>query len=189
MTEITIRQTKFKDAEALPSIENSAGQAFRQIPDLAWLADGEDLSAEWHRKIISQGTSWVAVEKGDRPVGFLSAEISGKDLHIWELSVLLERQRAGIGRRLVEHCLEQARARSLDAVTLTTFRDVPWNEHFYARLGFAILPEGEAGPRLDDILRAEIERGWPAHRRCAMRLPLELPSNSTHPDVSFEHSP
>jgi GNAT superfamily N-acetyltransferase len=171
--EVIIRQAELRDAEILPRIENSAGQAFRQIPDLAWLADGEDLPVEWHRRIISQGTSWVAVDHRNVLVGFLSAEIVLQELHIWELSVLQERQRTGTGRRLLEHAIAHAKSLNLTAVTLTTFRHVPWNELFYARLGFVTLQVEETGPRLAEILRMEIARGWPGHRRCAMRLALE----------------
>jgi hypothetical protein len=38
-----------------------------------------------------------------------------------------------------------ARYRGLPAVTLTTFRDVPWNGPFYAKLGFRELSELSPG--------------------------------------------
>ncbi len=171
--EINIRCASIKDAEILPEIENSAGQAFRQVPDLAWFADGPDLPAEWHRRVIAQGTCWVAIDAPDRPIGFLSAEVFSNELHIWELSVLYERQRAGLGRRLVQCSIDYAKSRYLSAITLTTFRDVPWNELFYTRLGFITLQGGEIGQHLDRVLQAEIELGWPSHRRCAMRLYLK----------------
>jgi GNAT superfamily N-acetyltransferase len=172
MIEINIRQASSKDAEILPEIENSAGQAFRQVPELAWFADGADLPTEWHQRVIAQGTCWVAVDALDRPIGFLSAEVFSNELHIWELSVLYERQRAGLGRHLVQRSIDHAKSRYLSAITLTTFRDVPWNELFYMRLGFITLQEGETGQHLTHVLQAEIERGWPSHRRCAMRLHL-----------------
>jgi GNAT superfamily N-acetyltransferase len=173
MMEINIRRAAIKDAEILPKIENSAGQAFRQVPDLAWFAAGADLPAEWHRRVIAQGTCWVTVDALDCPIGFLSAEVFSDELHIWELSVLYERQRAGLGRRLIQRSIDQAKSRDLSAITLTTFRDVPWNELFYKRLGFMTLKEGETGQHLKHVLQAEIERGWPSHRRCAMRLPIK----------------
>jgi ribosomal protein S18 acetylase RimI-like enzyme len=165
-----IRRAEITDAEALPAIERSAGQAFRQIPDLAWLADEDDLSAEWHRRMIVQGTSWVAVDPEGHPIGFLSAEVVSDELHIWEISVLHERQRAGIGHRLIQRSLVDAISRNLAAITLTTFSHVIWNKPFYERIGFTALQRGQAGPRLDDLLRAETERGLPGDRRCAMRL-------------------
>jgi hypothetical protein len=34
-----------------------------------------------------------------------------------------------------------ATGQGFDAVTLTTYRDVPWNAPFYARLGFVVVAE------------------------------------------------
>ncbi len=170
---IDIRGAIIDDAETLPRIERSAGQAFRQIPGLAWIADDDDLPAEWHRRMIAKGASWVAVDCQAGPVGFLSAEILHDEMHIWELAVLREWQRAGLGRRLVQHAIDDAQSRRLAAVTLTTFRHVTWNELFYARMGFVTVRKSEAGRRLEDVLRAEISRGMPEDRRCAMRLAIE----------------
>jgi ribosomal protein S18 acetylase RimI-like enzyme len=169
---IDIREAIIDDAEMLPRIERSAGQAFRQIPDLAWVADDDDLPIEWHRRMIAQGPSWVAVDRQAGPMGFLSAEILHDEMHIWELAVLRERQRAGLGRRLVQHAIDYAQSRCLAAVTLTTFRHVRWNELFYARMGFVTMRKDEAGHRLDEVLCAEIARGMPEDRRCAMRLAI-----------------
>ncbi len=42
---------------------------------------------------------------------------------------------------LLERVIESARQMGYPAVTLTTFREVPWNAPFYTRLGFAMLDE------------------------------------------------
>ena len=46
MTAFTLRPTRIDDVAALPAIERAAGERFRESPDLAWLADGEVISAE-----------------------------------------------------------------------------------------------------------------------------------------------
>lgn len=43
---IHIRPTTPNDVTALPAIERAAGKRFREDPELAWLADGEAISAE-----------------------------------------------------------------------------------------------------------------------------------------------
>lgn len=169
---IAIRPARADDAEALPEIEQSAGLAFRTVPDLAWLADGDNVSAERHRALIAEGACWVAADDQDKPVGFLSAGIEGGALHIWELDVRLDRQGSGIGRALLERAIEDARRRCLAAVTLTTFRDVAWNGPFYRKFGFRILEGTEIDQRLAGLLNDEAEHGMPAERRCAMRLDL-----------------
>lgn len=69
--------------------------------------------------------------------------------------------------------IAHARDRSLGEVTLTTFRELVWNERFYRKLGFLTLGEEELGSRLAQILAKEATNGLPAERRCAMRLSLD----------------
>jgi GNAT superfamily N-acetyltransferase len=163
-----IRPARPADAVLLPAIERSAGEAFRAIPGLEWLADDGDQPVETHLALIAAGTSWVATDGADRPVGFVNGVVAGLELHILVLAVQRDRQRAGCGRSLVAAAIAWASLR-LDAVTLTTFRHVPFNAPFYEGLGFRILADDELGPRLAGILRAEAERGLSAGR-CAMRL-------------------
>ncbi|TGQ50488.1 N-acetyltransferase [Mesorhizobium sp. M1C.F.Ca.ET.193.01.1.1] len=169
---ITIRPARADDAEAMPDIEQSAGLAFRAIPDLAWLADGDNVSAERHHELIAKGACWVAADEQDQPIGFLSAGVEGGALHIWELDVRLDRQGSGIGRALIERAIEDAKRRGLSTVTLTTFRDVAWNAPFYRKFGFRILEGAEVDGRLSGLLSGEAEHGMPLDRRCAMRLDL-----------------
>jgi GNAT superfamily N-acetyltransferase len=169
----TIRPAREDDADLLPDIEQSAGEAFRAFLELAWLADGDNASPEQHRALIAEGACWVAVDSEDRPVGFLNAGIEGKALHIWELDVHLDWQGRGIGRALLQQAIEDARRYGLAAVTLTTFRDVAWNAPFYRKSGFRILEADEMDDRLAALLRDEAERGLPAARRCAMRLDFD----------------
>jgi GNAT superfamily N-acetyltransferase len=156
----------------LPAIERSAGEAFRTIPDLAWIADGAVLSVEMHQTYARAGTSWVVLDETDRFVGFLSAEQCGAELHIWELAVRRDQQGRGAGRALIDTALAYAKNHGLAAVTLTTFRDVPWNEPLYAHFGFVTLNAEEMGERLSQVLEDEGAGGLPLERRCAMRLAL-----------------
>ncbi|SFP91255.1 Ribosomal protein S18 acetylase RimI [Mesorhizobium sp. NFR06] len=169
---IIIRAARFDDAEALPAIEQSAGEAFRAIADLAWLAEGDNVSVERHRQLIAEGACWVAADGQDRPVGFLSAGIEGDTLHIWELDVRLDRQGSGIGRALLERATGDARRRGLAAVTLTTFRAVAWNAPFYRKFGFRVLEDPGIDERLASLLGDEAEHGMPLDQRCAMQLDL-----------------
>jgi hypothetical protein len=54
-------------------------------------------------------------------------------------------------------------------VTLTTFRDVPWNAPYYQRLGFEVIQPTEWGPQLTDLVRVEQSRIPGHHPRVAMR--------------------
>jgi hypothetical protein len=60
--------------------------------------------------------------------------------------------------------------KGLTSLTLTTFRDVPWNAPFYARLGFEYVTE--LTPELRQKREEETAHGLAFDSRCAMRLPL-----------------
>ncbi|WP_224244331.1 GNAT family N-acetyltransferase [Hyalangium gracile] len=164
-----IRHAVSTDAALLPDIEHSAGELFRTLPDLAWIADTGVMSAEVHLGRIAQGTVWVAQLEEGPLVGFLNAERVGDELHIWEFAVHSSHQGRGVGRRFMETVEAYARREGISALTLTTFRGVPWNEPFYARLGFETLEGDAIGERLSAVLRDEALKGLPAERRCAMR--------------------
>lgn len=169
------------DAPFLPDIERSAGEAFRAIEDLAWIADAEDLPAERYATLIEGGATWVAVDPPGTIVGFLCGQLFDDELHIWELAVNQDRQRAGIGKRLLDTATSWAANSGVRRVTLTTFREVPWNEPFYLRTGFRTLLDHELGPRLIETLRTEIAKGLPGDRRCAMLLDLPAQTVSVEP--------
>ena len=82
----------------------------------------------------------------------------------------LDWQGKGIGRRLIACVADQARKRGLASLTLTTFRDVPWNAPFYARLGFEMITT--LTPELREKREEEMAHGLAYDARCAMRLPL-----------------
>lgn len=169
------------DAPFLPAIERSAGEAFRAIDDLAWIADAEDLSVDRYAALIAGGAAWVATDETGDIAGFVCGEVFGDALHIWEMSVRRDRQQAGLGRRLLATATSWAAAARLSAVTLTTFRGVAWNEPFYRRAGFRMLPDHDLTQRLAETLRAEIANGLPGDRRCAMRLDLPAHAASVEP--------
>ena len=165
-----IRLATLADSALLPDIETSAGESFRGLPDLAWIADNEVGGTEIYPPRIAEGCLWVAEDSPEGIAGFLSAQPFDAELHIWELAVAQPFQRRGLGRLLLNAAQHRARADGLAALTLTTFRHVVWNAPFYERYGFRILEGTETGARLAETLRLEAERGLPD--RCAMRLLL-----------------
>lgn len=115
------------------------------------------------------GRLWVALSDG-APVGFAHVEILERDAaHLEEIDVLPEYGRRGIGRRLVNQVCGWAAAKGYAAVSLSTFRDVPWNMPFYARLGFEVVPTLQLSPALRDVVDSETRRGLDPARRVVMK--------------------
>lgn len=168
---IILRATTLADTAALPAIERSASQRFLQIPELAWIADDQIISVAQHQAFAAAGLSWLA-QADEHPVGFLVAETLDSSLFIAELSLHQEWQGKGIGRRLLDYVAEQARAKGYTSLTLTTFRDVPWNAPLYARLGFELLADETLPAKLRQKKEEEAAHGLAYESRCAMRLML-----------------
>ena len=169
---MNIRLASGCDAPLLPEIERSSGEKFRQLPGLEWIADDEVQSAEQHRVLIADGVAFVTEVEGCGIVAFLNGEVMSDALHIWQMAVHRDQQGRGIGRKLLEAAQQFAIDHAINALTLTTFRDVPWNEPCYQRLGFITLGCEDLGPRLRAVLHAEGQAGLPIAYRCAMRKPL-----------------
>jgi GNAT superfamily N-acetyltransferase len=114
----------------------------------------------------------VARAPDGRAVGFAQLEMVGGQPHLEEMDVHPAHARRGLGGRLVETVKEWARDAGHTALTLTTFRDVPWNAPFYARCGFRILAPHEIPPALRAVVEEEAGRGLDPATRVVMRCPL-----------------
>ncbi len=167
-----LRKAGRADAVMFPELEQSAGLSFRADGEIAWLADADNVPAERYREIIAEGWSWVAEDERAQPVAFVAATLERDELHIWEFGVRIDYQRRGIGRQLLQRLIAEASAAQIRAVTLTTFRDLPWNAPFYRSMSFELLDSGQLNPRLAGLLSKEVSMGLPAARRCAMRRTL-----------------
>jgi GNAT superfamily N-acetyltransferase len=92
--------------------------------------------------------------------------------HIEQVSVRPDHAGQGIGRALIDHVGAWASGQGLRALTLTTFRAVPWNAPYYERLGFTEPPGGPA-PGLAAIMAAETAAGLDPATRVCMRRPID----------------
>jgi GNAT superfamily N-acetyltransferase len=167
MTDWSLRLARPDDADAMPQIESAAASIFAELPDYAHLDLSGTRSADDFRRLIRRGHCLV-VHVGETMAGYLVAEPFSRELHIWQMDVLPQFQRRGIGAGLVRAAQIDARNTGFRALTLTTFREVAWNAPFYARLGFEEVTALDAHLRLAGELANEVDDGLPADRRCAM---------------------
>ena len=131
----------------------------------------ETTSQDVLEKAQRDGHLWVALAD-DVPVGFAHVEVlEPNSAHLQEIDVCPAHGRRGLGTRLVMRVCAWAAAAGYEAVTLSTFRDVPWNMPFYARLGFTVVAESEVSPALWSVVEDERRRGLDASRRVVMRRP------------------
>ena len=135
----SIRTVRADELELLPAVEAAADTMFGPFDHGNFPGPGtpEEFAA-----------ALVVFVAGDPPVGLCRIDAVGAGAHLEQLSVHPEHGRRGIGRALLRAGIDWAAARGYGELTLTTFRDVPWNGPFYASEGFV-----EVGPA-DDWLVA-----------------------------------
>jgi GNAT superfamily N-acetyltransferase len=109
---------------------------------------------------------------GDPLVGFVSVEWVDGNVHLAQISVHPHHGRQGLGQRLLQTAIDYAVGCAAPALTLTTFRDVPWNGPWYRRKGFTELPESQWGDELRQIWADEAAAGIAVAPRVAMRRRL-----------------
>ena len=168
---IPIRAARTDDGSDLREIERLAGARFREV-GLDAVADAEPAPLEILARYATDGRSWVAIDESDRAVGYVIVDVVDKAAHIEQISVLPDRQGAGIARALIDRVRTWASTTGKTAVTLTTFARVPWNGPLYEHLGFAALGEDEIGPELRSLRDAETHHGLDPTLRVCMRLEL-----------------
>ncbi|TYB61327.1 GNAT family N-acetyltransferase [Nonomuraea sp. PA05] len=123
-------------------------------------------------QIEEVGDPDVVLVEGEPPAGFALIGWVDGNLHLEQLAVRPDDMRQGIGGRLMAAVLDHARAAGASRVTLTTFRDVPWNAPWYERHGFFVMPEAQWGPQLRDLVRQERDLGIEVAPRVVMhRVP------------------
>ena len=167
----SIEPARADDVAKLPAVELAANVLF-EGRGLAGVSGADATSLAELSHANARGLLWVARAPDGEPIGFALLEIVDGDVHVEEIDVHPAHGRRGVGRALLEAVLAWARGAGHRAVTLTTFRDVPWNAPFYASAGFRTLAPGELGPGLAALVRDETARGLDPGQRVVMRREL-----------------
>lgn len=166
-----IRPGRHTEIDHLRQIERDAGQAFiaAGYPDVAAY---EPVHRDDLRDAITDGTLFVAADIADRPVGFLLCDEVDHALYVSELNVHPDHAGNRLAVPLLAAAEQLARNMDLDALTLTTFRSVPWNAPYYARLGFVPMGENEIGPDMLIVIARQKAAGLNVAERVAMKRGL-----------------
>lgn len=132
--DLRLRAAEPGDIPTVRAIERASASRFLGT-DRAWLADDEPTDAQTLAERVAEGGLLVACE-GEVPVAFVMfREVEGCG-YVEQVDVLPSHERRGIGARLIAAVADLARRSGWPALTLSTFRDVPFNAPYYRRLGF-----------------------------------------------------
>lgn len=140
----TIEHGSAVDIAWLQDVERAAGARFRSV-GMAEVADHEPTAAEDLATYAAQKQLLVARDSHNRIAAFLIW--SRKDGCAYIEEVASDPRDAGhrLGAKLIDRLQVEVQGR-LPRITLATFRDVPWNAPYYARLGFVACDASELGP-------------------------------------------
>jgi GNAT superfamily N-acetyltransferase len=159
------------DLPYLPAIESAATKLFFQFEETAelplYLTPLEDFT-----EAQRAGRLWVAISSSGLPIGFALVDMLSESAHLQEIDVHPDFGRRGIGASLVRMVCDWAETRGIPIVTLTTFREIPWNEPFYRKLGFEELRPEEMSEEIARIIDDEEQHGLPRELRIAMRYKI-----------------
>ncbi len=161
----TVRPALFSDIEAVRDIERASARRFIGVMD-AIAADEPSPASVLAQRIDADGL--LVAEADGALAAFVMFRPVADGLYIEQIDVLPAFERRRIGAGLIEAAAERARARGSLRLTLSTFRDIPWNAPYYRRLGFADIAESKLTPDLLEIRREHLMRGLDESARVFM---------------------
>ena len=166
MAQYIIERAREAHAHELRAIERAGGARFELI-GMPEVAKGEPTPATILEDRARNGQLYVAVAGNAALAGFLCWSPKDGMAYIEEISVHPDHA----GHRLAAHLIDRLAADlrgQLALLSLSTFRDVPWNAPYYAKLGFVELPFGSAGPEHRESWRHQEKAGLDMSRRLFM---------------------
>ena len=166
-----IRPALPQETQIMQAIELDAAKSYAALPGYGFSVVLPARSDDEHAFAREHGARFV-VDIDGAVGGFIMVIPLDHAAHIFEAAVLAEYQGRGIGKKLVSVAENYAREQGYKEMTLTTYRDVPWNAPFYARLGYeAFVPDGDR-PQMRGLIADEVEQGFAVTPRVAMRKVL-----------------
>jgi GNAT superfamily N-acetyltransferase len=132
---VDVRPARAADLKHIAAIEDSGGplfeEAFGDLTGDALLSPAPSGGA----RLDAPGFLLVVGPVGE-PFGFAHVEVVDGFAHLAQLSVRPERMRRGHGSALLRAAMREAWLLGYERLSLTTYRELPWNGPFYRALGF-----------------------------------------------------
>lgn len=170
MIDLTFEQGRKTDFTTLQNIQLAAGHLFYNI-GMSHIAENPSTDIEGFLATIKNSS--VLVARFDvNIVGFALIYRVGNDCHLEQMSVAPEHARRGFGSEILQYLIDKCRRQQLSRLTLSTFRNVPWNEPFYSKAGFRSISQNNLTGYLKAVWQTEDANGLDMTQRTIMRLEL-----------------
>ena len=173
-----VRAARVEELPLLSQIEQSAARLFLNTP-YAFLVNDKPLSLDFVQQQFHARLVWVAAHCHESVVGYAISREVDDTLYLQQIDVEPEHGRRGIGTALVTTVCAWAKQQGYGIVSLSTFRDIPWNAPFYSKLGFEPVNEAELTTGFQQIRLKELEAGLPIFARMIMHFSFSCPHSAT----------
>lgn len=164
-----MRAMKDGEQEALWQIDCAAAQRFADhgFPSLAQTSGPPPHT---FLAVLEGRGVWVVADATDIPVGFaVAGDLEGL-LWLYEMGVHPSHGKKGIGKALLSAVIDHGKWAFYGTMGLSTFRNVPFNEPFYAKFGFMRVDPLAASSVVCSQFEGEIPEGvHPASRILMIR--------------------
>lgn len=150
------------DFARVQEIERDASLLFVPL-GMPEIADDDPPAPDQLAEYANAERAWV-VDPPPDVAAYVLVDVVDGAAHIEQITVATRYARRRLGALLIDHVADWARRHGIGEMTLTTFRDVPWNRPYYQRLGFHDVAEEDVGPELANVLAHERDHGlwrWP----------------------------
>jgi predicted N-acetyltransferase YhbS len=162
---LAFRTARQDEIETIRALERASAQRFVGLMDA--LAADDPSPADVLAARIGDGGLIVATD-GDDLVGFVMFRVVEDHLYVEQIDVLPAYEGRRIGAALLDVAAGRARAAGLKGLSLSTFRDVPWNAPYYRRLGFVEVAAEALTPGMRAIREEHLARGLDEDARVFM---------------------
>lgn len=150
-----IRPARPDELGTLTAIDDDASQLYVDagLP-FVFNENSPFLVAESRRwaQAIDQELAHVAADSQDEPVGFIVLGSVDGAPYLDQIAVRPRAMRRGIGTALLQHAIALSGEQPL---WLTTYAHQPWNQPYYERHGFVVVPETGWGPELLAVIQEQ----------------------------------
>lgn len=168
----SIREAVSSDIASMRAIERRATQIYRTI-GYDFCADGPIRDVEEHERVQAAGMALFAVSIDGLAAGFAMYEPLDGEIHLVEIDVDPAFQNKGLARRMIAIGEGWTQDKGFGGITLTTYRDVPWNAPFYRRIGFTEFEPESWRKGLLETVEREAAWGFALRPRIVMRKQLK----------------
>lgn len=152
MSLILLRKADKDDAAVLLEMYDSGNELFNAD-------DRTPGNREMFEEILSVDDVIIA-SMDNMEVGFISYNIKKDYTMIDSLYVLKNYQRQGVGKKLLDHCLNMGSDRQTKLYALKVLKIAHWAIAFYLNNGFKIFESNSKVNQYNDILKGIPERNW-----------------------------